>query len=50
VAPQRARRPRYIEEKIGKKWKKDTILTEQSYRPIQNKGLNILKGSKQTGF
>jgi hypothetical protein len=37
-------------EKIGKKCKKDTILTEQTYRSIENKGLNFLEGSKQTGF
>jgi hypothetical protein len=29
-------------EKAGK-WKKDTILTERTYRSSENKGLNFLK-------
>jgi hypothetical protein len=37
-------------EKIGSKWKKDTILTERSYRSIETKGFKVLKRSKRTGF
>jgi hypothetical protein len=35
---------------MGGKQKKDTILTERTYQPIENKGLNFLKRSKRTGF
>jgi hypothetical protein len=29
---------------------KDAILTERTYRSIENKGLNFLKRPKRTGF
>jgi len=35
---------------IGRKRKKDTILTERSYRSSGNKGLSFLRRSKRTGF
>jgi hypothetical protein len=38
------------EGKIGKKWKKDTILTERSYRSSENTGLSFFRGQKRTGF
>jgi hypothetical protein len=36
--------------KNGRKWEKDTILTERTYRSIANKGVSFFKGQKRTGF
>jgi hypothetical protein len=37
-------------QKTGSSWKKDTFLTQQTYRSIENKGLSFFGGQKQTGF
>jgi len=36
--------------KNGRKWEKDTILTERTYRSSESKGLSFFRGQKRTGF